>query len=94
MFHAGRFNPTNESLDIVELFAIFHSLPAVFVKDTDGKKRFWKQCIEENVKHLYIKKLNDSLRPHERRNDVYLRHHPSFESDFAVHQFNDITMGI
>jgi hypothetical protein len=83
----GRFNPTNKSLDIVELFAIFHALPSVFRNDPEGTKRFWKQCIEENLKHLYIKKLNNSLWQKERRSGVYMNLKPLFGSDSTVHTF-------
>lgn len=72
---------TNRGLDIVELFAIYHALPTTFAHDNDGQKQFWKQCLEENLKHLYTKKLHNSLRPNEKRSSTYMSEKPNFESD-------------
>ena len=86
---SGRFNPSNQSLDIVEVFAIFYALPDKFSNDIGGRKTFWKQCIEEHAKHLFVKKSNNSLLTYEKRHKVYEGITPPFTSDNSTYIFEE-----
>jgi len=48
----GRFNPTGEMLDVVEMAAIYCSLPDRFCNDRLGKKIAWRDQIETVLRKM------------------------------------------
>lgn len=85
---SGRFNPSAQGLDIVELAAIYHSLPEAFLNDHDGKKEQWKSSVEDAFKKLYSQKLSNSLPKNSLRFSGYVNETPFFKDDDKYHSFS------
>lgn len=68
---AHKYNVSSQNLDIVELAAIYSSLPDRFSNDTLGKKYEWKEWIEKNLKIMYNEKKSNCLPKGKLRNSVY-----------------------
>lgn len=83
----SRFNPLAQNLvrsltcclesitffcqDIIELAAIYGSLPAKFTSDSSGRKEKWRVSIEETLKAMNVQRLAGSLPPNKLRNPAY-----------------------
>jgi hypothetical protein len=85
---SGRFNPSAQGLDIVEMAAIYYALPDFFLNDHDGKKEQWKASIEEAFKKLYSQKVANNLPKNLVRFNGYLKETPFFKDDDKYHTFS------
>ena len=65
---------TTQGLDIVELRAVFESLPQEFDLDSDGKKANWRNNIREKLLELSNKETGGRLSNVEKRNVAYKGH--------------------
>jgi hypothetical protein len=84
---SGRFNPSAQGLDIVEMAAIFYALPDCFLNDHDGEKEQWKQSVEDSFKKMYAQRLSNSLPKNVARFRGYASEVPFFEDDDKFHSF-------
>lgn len=57
----GRFNSSAQHMDIIETAAIYLALPDSFNGDELGKKRDWRDIIEENLRRMLQDNDNDQL---------------------------------
>ena len=87
MVRTGRFNPLTQGLDIVELGAVFMSLPDLFSNDPTGKKAAWKRGVEELFREEHSKHEAGILVEHQRRSAAYRNQAPRFTHDASVHSF-------
>jgi hypothetical protein len=85
---AGRFNPLTQVVDIVELGAIYMSLPVDFCNDTNGMKSLWKRGIEEFFKKQYSKYQANDLVEYQKRNAAYKSQVPMYTADTSDYSFN------
>jgi hypothetical protein len=67
-----KYNP--QGLDIIELRALFQSLPTEFELDGDGKKAEWRTNIRMKLEELVNKEANKRLMKNEMRNPAYKGH--------------------
>ena len=84
---SGRFNPSAQGLDIVELAAVFHALPDTFLNDHDGKKEQWRTGIQDSFQKLYKQKMSNSLPRNLTRFKGYVDETPFFQDDDKYHTF-------
>ena len=59
----GTYSPSCQQLDIVEMTAIYGSLPDKFANDGNGRKRDWKRRLEDEVRRLVASKGSNTLSP-------------------------------
>ena len=67
----GQYNPEGQSLDIVELVAIYSSLPTSFIADSGAKKLEWRLRIENSVKEVILAKERNLLPQSKIRHPAY-----------------------
>lgn len=67
----GRFNPVAQGLDIVEMAAIYTSIPEKFINDPTGRKSEWRNNFETSLKEMDKKRRNNALKGNALRNPVY-----------------------
>lgn len=60
-----------QGMDIVELRALYHSLPVEFDLDGDGKKAEWRNNLRLKLEELTMKEDGNRLGPQEKRNPAY-----------------------
>ncbi len=65
----NKYSPVG--LDIVELRAIYYSLPLEFENDGEGKKAAWRESIRSKLEEFVNREQNNSLSPGERRHSAY-----------------------
>ena len=66
-----RYNPTADNLDIVELSAVYASLPSVFSNDTTGKKTELKTAIMHMLQRLMRERDEGTLASIKTRSPAY-----------------------
>ncbi len=68
-----RYNVTTNSLDIIEIAAVYYSLPLEFPKEFDKncKKQNWRDNIEEVLRKMLIGFKNEQLPKYQKRAQVY-----------------------
>jgi hypothetical protein len=81
----GRYNPEAHDLDVIELSAIYASLPLSFRNDPENKKLAWAARIQERLKKLISRMEQKTLRDNEIRHPVYDGVKGIFEDIDAVH---------
>lgn len=69
----GRFNPIAQGLDIVELAAIFASVPEKFVFDPRGRKAQWRLNLENALREMDRQRQTNSLPASKARCPCYKR---------------------
>ena len=84
------FHPLNHSLDVVELAAIYASLPDVFDKDVDDEKLKWKLSIMDRLKELISKSENGTLPSDLIRNIAYKNQVPGFVGRQTLHALKKV----
>ena len=67
----GRFNPIAQNLDIVELAAIFASVPEKFLNDPTGRKTQWRLNLENALREMDKQRKTGSLVGAKARNPCY-----------------------
>lgn len=67
----GRFNSVQQNLDIIETAAVYWSLPKEFPIDLTGKKKDWRNSIEDNLRKMLLDNDEDKLPDFRIRNPVY-----------------------
>lgn len=67
----GRFNSSAQHMDIIETAAIYIALPDTFNGDEQGKKRDWRDRIEENLRRMLQDNDNNQLPEGRIRNPAY-----------------------
>lgn len=83
----GRFNPTAQGLDIVEVAAIYACLPSKFFNDANGAKEKWRCSVEENLKTLYNKHKNGTIGSGNAfRNSAYANQLPIYQGLDELHE--------
>lgn len=83
-----RYNPISQNLDIVELSAIYAALPETFQFDGMGKKRMWRQQIEEFLQKAFNDLKKGSLKGNQIRFMGYKKEAPKFQDDPRLYQMN------
>lgn len=81
----GRFNPAAHNLDLVELAAIYATLPEVFPKDPLERKKKWRESVEGNLKSMLEDKEKGKLRGAKLRVDCYTLRDRIFADRFSLH---------
>lgn len=82
----GRFNPEAQGLDIIELAAVFASVPAKFMNDdAKGSKEKWRLSLEESLKTAYTQMKNNTLAKLKVRNPAYKNLQPLFSQEEVYH---------
>jgi len=66
-----RHSVVGMGLDIVEIAAIYRSLPEVFVPDTDGKKTEWLESVIRTLKEMIAEQSQGRLLGAKKRNACY-----------------------
>jgi hypothetical protein len=73
-------------LDIVELRAVFASLPETFgVVDIGGAKKDWRDRVQTRLQRLCEKEANGTLTSHEKRHASYKEGYGPFDPTAVVH---------
>lgn len=67
----GRFNPIAQNLDIVELAAIFASVPEKFLNDPTGRKAQWRLNLENALREMDKQRKTGALVGAKARNPCY-----------------------
>ncbi|RYH29170.1 hypothetical protein EON65_09450 [archaeon] len=83
----GRFNCEAQGLDIVELSAIYASLPVQFSCDPNGKKSQWKNMLEQSLKKVDMDQKARALAMSKQRNPVYNKQQPMYADREELHEF-------
>ena len=78
----NRYSPDAQKLDLVELAAVYESLPAVFLNDTTGRKQQVRVKLENDI-HKLLEERNKqpSSTADKFRNRVYQSCSPPFSAD-------------
>lgn len=84
------FHPLNHSLDVVELAAIYASLPDAFDNDVDDEKLKWKLSIMDRLKELISKSENGTLPSDLVRNIAYKNQVPGFVGRQTLHALKKV----
>ena len=63
----GTYGYEQQGYDIVELSAIFASLPEKFESDGKGDKRLWKEKLLNKLKTMYAQLYNQKLESYSRK---------------------------
>lgn len=67
----GRFNSQAQNLDIIEIGAVYASLPDTFLNDNSKKKEEWKVSIEDTLREMLLANDEDLLETSRIRNPAY-----------------------
>lgn len=67
----ARYVVQGQGLDLVELSAIYRSVPEDFMNDTKGLKAEWRASIESNLFQLLKDRKQDRLAPGKQRHPAY-----------------------
>ena len=67
----GRYNTSGQVLDIVEIAAIYCSLPDEYLNDHTGKKKEWADLLEQNLKQMLIEQEKHTLPKGKQRSPLY-----------------------
>eukprot|EP01031_Cornospumella_fuschlensis_P022954 gene22954-27934_t len=86
----GRFNPEAQNLDLVELAAIYASLPLEFQKDPLEKKKRWRMSVEGKLKSMLVEKKTGKLTKSKERSDCYLNQPAVFAERDSLHVMDGI----
>lgn len=68
---SSRYDLLSQNLDVVELAAVYFSLPDRFLNDNTGKKIEWRESIERELKIMIEDKDADCLPKNKLRHPVY-----------------------
>lgn len=84
----GRFNFEAQGLDVVELAAIYASLPEKFSCDPNGKKTQWKALLEQNLKKADSDARSRALAMSGKNRFIaYTKQEPKFGEMHELHEF-------
>lgn len=85
----GRFNHEAQGLDLIELAAIFASVPPKFLNDdAKGSKEKWRASLEDSLKQYYMQHQKGTLPKLKQRNPAYKGLQPLFTQDELNHSMN------
>ena len=85
----GRYSTEGQKLDIVELGAIYASMPSKFLGDGSGKKQQWFERMEGSLKVLIAEQEAGKLPPARARHPVYKNQLPMFVDRCSLHEIED-----
>eukprot|EP01038_Epipyxis_sp_PR26KG_P012425 gene12425-16667_t len=77
-----------QNLDIIEIAALYYSLPDNFLFDIGKKKLNWKLNLEKKLKEMHQKYKNESLKGDAKRNRAYFNQNRVFENNQILHSIH------
>jgi hypothetical protein len=88
----SKYSFQSQGLDLMELLAIYASIPYKFDNDHNGKKASWRATLETNIKNMLTERENGKLSKEKERNPVYeLQKEPPIEERENTYSFKAVS---